>query len=102
MPTWTKAADRDAVPTGQMKPAVISMQPIVLINVDGDIYCLEDKCSHQDFPLSDGEVDGTDVICIHHGARFDACTGKNKGLPAVRPVKSFPVDVRDDGIYVEI
>ena len=78
------------------------MTPIVLINVDGDIYCLEDKCSHQDFPLSDGEVDGTDVICIHHGARFDACTGKNKGLPAVRPVKSFPVDVRDDGIYVEI
>ena len=99
---WTKATDKDAVAPGTMRGVVISMQPLVLINVDGDFYCLEDKCSHQDFPLSDGELHGTDLTCIHHGARFDACTGKNKSLPAVRPVKSFPVEARDDGIYVEI
>ena len=78
------------------------MEPIVLANVDGDLYALEDQCSHQDLPLSDGELDGTDLMCIHHGARFDACTGKNRGLPAVRPVRSYPVEVREDGIYVEV
>ena len=41
-------------------------------------------------------------MCVHHGARFDACTGKNRGLPAVRPVRSYPVEVREDGVYVEV
>jgi 3-phenylpropionate/trans-cinnamate dioxygenase ferredoxin subunit len=41
-------------------------------------------------------------VCVYHGARFDACTGKNKGLPAVRPVRAFPVDIRDGDIYVEL
>jgi len=102
MPEWTKVADAGAVPVGQLKGFTVKMQPLVLANVDGDIYALEDQCSHQEFPLADGELDGSDVLCIHHGARFDACTGKNKSLPAVRPVKSFPVQIRDDGIYVEL
>ena len=89
-------------PVGQLKGVMVGLQPLVLANVDGDIYALEDQCSHQEFPLADGELDGSDVICIHHGARFDACTGRNKALPAIRPVKSFPVEVRDGEIYVEV
>lgn len=99
---WTKIAEPEAVAVGTLKSVVARMQPLVLINVDGDLYCLEDQCSHQEFPLSDGELNGSDLMCIYHGAHFDACTGKNKSLPAVRPVKSYPVDVRDDGIYVEL
>jgi nitrite reductase/ring-hydroxylating ferredoxin subunit len=77
-------------------------QPVVLANVDGRVCALEDRCSHEEYPLSDGELDGGDVVCIYHGARYDACSGRNKGLPAIRPVKSFPVEIRDDGIYVEV
>ena len=102
MAEWTKVADVDAVPVGTLKGLVLRMQPIVLANVDGDLYALEDQCSHQEFPLADGELDGSDVVCVYHGARFDVCTGKNKSLPAVRPVKSYPVELRDDGIYVEL
>lgn len=76
--------------------------PIVLANVDGDVYALEDQCSHDEFPLSDGELEDGDVVCTYHGARFDACTGKNKTLPAIRPVRSFPVEVRGDDIYVDL
>jgi nitrite reductase/ring-hydroxylating ferredoxin subunit len=76
--------------------------PIVLANVDGDVYALEDQCSHDEFPLSDGELEDGDVVCLYHGARFDACTGKNKTLPAIRPVRSFPVEVRGDDIYVDL
>lgn len=102
MADWVRVAEAGACAPGQLKGVMAGLQPIVLANVDGDLYALEDQCSHQELPLSDGELDGSDLMCIHHGARFDACTGKNRGLPAVRPVKSYPVEVRDDGVYVEV
>ncbi len=102
MADWTRVAVAEDCPPGGLRGVMAGMQPIVLANVDGDLYALEDQCSHQDLPLSDGELDGTDILCVHHGARFDACTGKNRGLPAIRPVRSYPVEVREDGIYVEV
>jgi 3-phenylpropionate/trans-cinnamate dioxygenase ferredoxin subunit len=102
MAEWIRVAKLDDVPTGTLKGVSVKMNPIVLANVDGDVYALEDQCSHQEFPLADGELDGDDVVCIYHGARFDACTGKNKSLPAVRPVKSYPVEIRGGEIYVEV
>jgi 3-phenylpropionate/trans-cinnamate dioxygenase ferredoxin subunit len=99
---WTRVAAEADVPPGELKGVMVATQPVVLANVDGDVYALEDQCSHQEFPLSDGELDGSDVLCIHHGARFDACSGRNKALPAIRPVKSFPVEIRDGEIYVEV
>jgi len=102
MPELIKVASLSDVPPGTLKAVTAKLQPIVLANVEGTVYALEDRCSHQEYPLSDGELDGGDVVCLYHGARFDACSGKNKGLPAVRPVKVFPVQVRDGDIYVEL
>jgi len=99
---WTRVADVDACAPGRLVSAMAGAQPIVLANVEGRVCALEDRCSHEEFPLSDGELEGGDLVCIYHGARYDACTGKNKGLPAIRPVRSFPVEIRDDGIYVEV
>ncbi len=99
---WTRVAAEADVPPGKLRGVMAGTQPVVLANVEGDIYALEDQCSHQEFPLSDGELEGSDVLCIHHGARFDACSGRNKALPAIRPVRSFPVDVRDGEVYVEV
>ena len=75
---------------------------MVLANVDGKICALHDECSHQAYALSDGDLEGGDVVCIYHGARFDACTGARKALPAVQPVKSFAVEVRDGDVYVDV
>jgi 3-phenylpropionate/trans-cinnamate dioxygenase ferredoxin subunit len=75
---------------------------IVLANVDGKVCALRDQCSHEEYPLSDGSLEDGDVVCIYHGARFDACSGARKALPAVRPVRSFPVEVREGGIYVDL
>lgn len=76
--------------------------PVVLANVDGKICALEDQCSHENLPLSDGELEDGELVCIYHGARFDACSGARKTLPAVMPVRSFPVEVRGDDIYVDV
>ena len=102
MPEFTRVASVSDVPAGTLKGVLAKMQPIVLANVEGTVYALDDQCSHQEYPLADGELDGGEVVCIYHGARFDACSGKNKGLPAIRPVKVFPVQVRDGDIYVEL
>jgi nitrite reductase/ring-hydroxylating ferredoxin subunit len=102
LPEWVRVADVDACPPGKLLCVMAGGQTVVLANVDGEICALEDQCSHEAYPLSDGDLEGDQIVCIYHGARFDACTGKNLGLPAVRPVKSFRVEARQDGVYVEV
>jgi len=99
---WVKVADLDRCPPGNLLGVEVGSVRVVLANVDGDVYALEDRCSHQDFPLSDGELEDNQLECIYHGARFDVCTGRATALPAIRPVTSFSVDVRDQEIFVQI
>jgi 3-phenylpropionate/trans-cinnamate dioxygenase ferredoxin subunit len=71
-------------------------------NCGGELYALEDRCSHDDGPLCEGEFDCAEriAICPRHGARFDIATGRALTLPAYIPVDTFPVRVRDDGMVV--
>jgi 3-phenylpropionate/trans-cinnamate dioxygenase ferredoxin subunit len=80
---------------------MVGFDPVVLANVDGVLYAILDRCSHEDLPLSDGEMEGSNLVCQYHGARFDVATGSPRGLPAVKPVKTFPVEVREDGVYLQ-
>jgi 3-phenylpropionate/trans-cinnamate dioxygenase ferredoxin subunit len=80
---------------------MVGNEPVVLANVDGAIYAVQDRCSHEEYPLSDGEIEGPNVVCQYHGARFDLASGAPRGLPAVKPVKTYPVEIRDDGIYIQ-
>ena len=71
--------------------------------VDGDeFFALQDLCSHASVALSEGEVSDCSVECWLHGSRFDLRTGKPIGPPATEPVATFPVEVRDSGVYVDI
>jgi nitrite reductase/ring-hydroxylating ferredoxin subunit len=99
---FVRVGSVDDVPVGTLRGVDANGTAVVLANVDGTICALHDKCSHEEYPLSDGELDGGDIVCAYHGARFDACTGARKALPAVLPVQAFPVDVRDGDIYVEV
>ncbi|MBN8223518.1 MAG: non-heme iron oxygenase ferredoxin subunit [Xanthomonadales bacterium] len=75
--------------------------PILVVNLDGDLYALEDRCSHEDFELSAGSVDPAEgsVECVLHGARFDLRDGRALCAPAYSPVPKFPVKVEDGGIW---
>ena len=95
------AAEGDCA-VGKLLGVMADGVPIVLANVDGTLCALRDQCSHEEYPLSDGELDGDEVVCLYHGARFDACSGARKTLPAVRPVKAYPVEVRDGEIFVDV
>ena len=69
-------------------------------NLGGELYALEDRCSHDDGPLCEGDFECEDgyAICPRHGAQIDIRTGEALSLPAVFPVDTFPVRVDDEGI----
>ncbi|MFZ9309993.1 MAG: non-heme iron oxygenase ferredoxin subunit [Arenimonas sp.] len=72
---------------------------ILVCNIDGEIYALEDKCTHQDFELSPGKLDGVEIECVLHGAKFDVRTGQALCAPAYAPVPKFPVRIANGTIY---
>ena len=99
---WMKVADLDDCAPGDLFEAEARGERIVLANVDGDLYALQNRCSHQDLPLSDGELEGEQLECLYHGAKFDVCTGRATALPAIKPVETYAVEVRGGEIYVQI
>ena len=76
---------------------------VVVVRCDGELYCVENVCSHENFPLSDGEVDPftCEIECARHGSMFDLRTGEPRSLPATKPVRTFPVSVTDGTVVVE-
>lgn len=102
MAAWIRVAGVGEVPPGELLGVEADGTEIVLANVDGDVYALEDRCSHQDLPLSAGLLEGDRLECTWHGAQFDTCTGRAMSLPAIRPVKSFNVEIRESDIYVQV
>ncbi|WP_206789727.1 bifunctional 3-phenylpropionate/cinnamic acid dioxygenase ferredoxin subunit [Amycolatopsis sp. MtRt-6] len=73
---------------------------VAVFNVDGEFFAVEDRCSHQEAFLSEGFVDGRTVECPLHASCFDLRTGRPSGPPAVRPVRTYPVVVRDGSVFV--
>jgi 3-phenylpropionate/trans-cinnamate dioxygenase ferredoxin subunit len=69
---------------------------------DGTYHAVYNECSHEEIPLSEGEVDGCTLECWLHGSRFDVRTGEPTGPPAAEPVPVYPVEVRDGDIYVSL
>lgn len=74
--------------------------PIAVFNADGQLYAIDDTCTHQDASLSDGWLEGCAVECPLHAACFDLRTGRPNGPPAKKPVRTHTVTVEDGLIYV--
>jgi len=85
---------------GQRKLLDIDGEIIVVFNIAGGYFAIADVCSHDDGPVAEGEVDGTQIECPRHGARFDLQTGKALTLPAVVDIPSYPVRVLDGQIQI--
>ena len=102
MAQWVKIAQVGEIPEGQVKVAEIQGHRLALARLGNDYYAVDDRCTHDDGPLGEGELVGELVECPRHGARFNVKTGQAVTLPAVVPVKVFPVRVVDNQILVEI
>ncbi len=95
----------DELPPGAMKLVVRGpFDSVGVYNCEGAYRAIEDRCSHDDGPLCEGdwEPDECIVTCPRHGARFDLATGRPLSLPAFQPVAIFPVEVQDGIVRVEL
>jgi 3-phenylpropionate/trans-cinnamate dioxygenase ferredoxin subunit len=94
----------DELPPGSVKIVRAGQVAVGVYNLDGEYYAIEDRCSHDDGPLAEGDFDADDavVVCPRHGSRFDIRTGRPLTLPAYEPVDTFPVVVDDGWVKVDI
>ncbi|MCA9090149.1 MAG: non-heme iron oxygenase ferredoxin subunit [Planctomycetaceae bacterium] len=92
------AAVSDVEPGGRLS-VVVEDYPALLLRAGDQFYCIEDVCTHDGQPLTDGPVEGDVITCPRHGAKFSIKTGAALCMPATSPVRVFEVDVRDGLIY---
>jgi 3-phenylpropionate/trans-cinnamate dioxygenase ferredoxin subunit len=94
----------DELPPGSVKIVRAGSIAVGVYNLDGSFYAIEDRCSHDDGPLAEGEFEADEavVICPRHGSKFDIRTGRPLSLPAYEPVDTFPVTVEDGWVKVDV
>ncbi len=101
MPTIT-IAKASETPPGTISVHEADGVRIALCNVNGRFYAIDDVCTHDGGPLDQGELQDNLVECPRHGAKFDVTTGRAVVLPAVVPVKTYPVQIVGDDVLVEV
>ena len=94
----------DEFPPGSVKIVHAGEIAVGVYNLNGELYALEDRCSHDDGPLCEGdyEVEEGYAVCPRHGSHIDIRTGQALTLPAVLPVETFPVVIEDGIVKVDV
>jgi len=97
---YVTVAKTAEIPAGAREVFEIDGLYVAVFNVDGKYYAIEDRCTHDDGPLAEGDLDGYEIICPRHGARFDLRDGRVLSMPAVLPVPWYPVRIEGDEIQI--
>lgn len=102
MSDWRTVCAADAVPDGGYELLETDFLVVAVFNLGGTFLAIEDVCTHDGEELTGGPLDGDQVICPRHGARFCIRTGQALTPPAYEPVRTFPVRVEDGAIQVDL
>lgn len=97
---WTAAVEASQVAEGQATRVVVDDTPVLLARSGEDVLAIHDRCSHRGCSLSEGELDGREVVCACHGSRFDLEDGSVRRGPASAPQPAFEARERDGGIEI--
>ena len=87
---------------GTARSYLIGGERIAVCNVNGSFHAISDVCTHDGAPLDQGVLEGSIITCPRHGAKFDVTTGEAVQMPAVIPVKTYPVEIEDDNLFFNI
>jgi len=99
---WITVAQRAALGEGDMLGVEAAGKPIVLYNIDGEIYATDNVCTHAFATLSDGWLDGDIIECPLHAGRFEVKTGKGLGPPIPCDIRTYPVQIVGEDIQVQV
>lgn len=100
MPEFITVATTDELKPGDRLVVEIDDRWVVVFNVGGEFYAIDDMCTHEEYYLSEGTLDGYSIECAKHGACFDVRTGEVLAPPAVVPVKTYQARVVGDEVQV--
>lgn len=96
-----KVAEISDIPKGTTLSYALDGKNIAVCNVHGIFYAIEDVCTHDGAPLDQGILQGNIITCPRHGATFDVTTGAALSMPAVVPVKTIPLEIESEVIYIQ-
>lgn len=99
---FIRVAATSDVPSGTMTSVDVDGESLMLCNVEGEYYAVRDECTHESFPLSEGDLRDHVVTCMLHGASFDVRTGEILALPAYEPVQTYKVRVDGNDILISL
>jgi 3-phenylpropionate/trans-cinnamate dioxygenase ferredoxin subunit len=99
---WLTVAKAASVAPGTAQVVETESRRLALCNTGNGFYTIDDVCTHDGGSLDQGTLDGIQIECPRHGARFDVTTGKALCLPAIRPVRTYATRVSGDHIEVEL
>ena len=103
MPDFIPALPLASLKEGLIVGAKLNGLYLAFYLIEGEPFCTDDLCTHEDNFLSDGGyVDGVEVECAYHGARYDVRTGQATQFPAPSSIRSYPVEVRNGFVYVGV
>jgi 3-phenylpropionate/trans-cinnamate dioxygenase ferredoxin subunit len=100
MAEWIDVAKAGEFPAGTSVTVDLDGLVVAVFNVDGEFYAIEDLCTHDGGDLASGDLEGDEIVCPRHGARFNVRTGEVLAPPAYEDVRTFPVRVQDGMVQV--
>lgn len=101
MSNWIDVAAVEDFLPGSCRVVETDGIPIAVFNLDGSYYAIENRCTHEEAELSDGALEGDEIVCPLHGARFSVVTGAVLTPPAYENLRTFPVRVTDGWVEVD-
>lgn len=101
MSEWVDVVKADELTPGTWRVVDVDDVMIAVFNIDGELYAIEDVCTHDGGELASGELEGDEIVCPRHGAHFCVKSGEALTPPAYEPVDTFPVRVEDGMVQVK-
>lgn len=101
MTEFVKVATLVELPSGERKLIDFEEVTVAVFNIGGEIFCIEDVCTHDGGPVAEGKLEGHKIECPRHGALFDIRDGSALTMPAVVPVPTYEVRIEGEDILIE-
>jgi nitrite reductase/ring-hydroxylating ferredoxin subunit len=99
---FVKLCDKKLLFPGELRSFKIKGHEILTVNVGGKIFCLDGRCTHAGAPIAEGALEGEVLTCPWHYSQFNITSGAVLRGPADRPLKSYPVEERDNSVFIDL
>ncbi len=100
MSDWIDVVDQDALADGEHVVVEVDGADVAIFKIDGEFFAIEDVCTHDGAEIASGELDGDEIVCPRHGARFCVKTGAVKSAPAYEDIPCFPLRIENHRLQV--